>query len=187
MVSPNQEGVVGVWIFFLLIIFFSEYNCSAPCSIVVVPKSRVGMEAGHMCRDNRVFFCVLRSCVSTPELGWRNWGPRPHSLMRWNAGKLLIRRLFLPGSMFWVSTCLQETYSLLEKLGRMSHYFVALELWSLDLMVLIYKRIRDEGQGQDIFLNPHKTERKGWEACGSHKRSPAHRPGVLPLSTQPSL
>ena len=56
MVSPNQAGVVGVWIFFLLIIFFSEYNCSAPCSIVVVPKSRVGMEAGHMCRDDGFFF-----------------------------------------------------------------------------------------------------------------------------------
>ena len=152
MVSPDQAGVVGVWIFFFSIIFVLEYIIWVLIRVHLLgsmlnscgSQSKAGIEAGHTCRDDGLFFCVPRSRLSTPELGWRNWGKRPHSLMHWSAGKLFVRWLFLPGSMFWVSTCLQETYNLLLKIvqGDIFKFFHFEQLWNIQYMLWFFSILK---------------------------------------------
>lgn len=56
---PGRSG--GSLDFFFLIIFISEYIYSGPCSIVVVPQRKAGIEAGHTCRDDGFFLFLCFS------------------------------------------------------------------------------------------------------------------------------
>ena len=76
---PGRSGG-SLDFFFFLIIFVLEYIISVLIRVHLLgsmfsscgSQSKAGIEAGHTCRDDGLFFCVLQSCLSTPELGWRN-------------------------------------------------------------------------------------------------------------------